>query len=276
MSDGPQGWPPVDADVKAWVEAAVTDLVDALEAFGLIGIWLHGSLAQGSYRRPKSDVDLLVVVEETLNEEARRMLARRLVELSGARPTVGGLELSVVRLEDARAGRFPMPFEVHYGDEHAGDILAGTWDFASGRTDEDLAAHVRSVRERGVTLVGPLPTEVFAPVPDEVFRASVDRDLRWILEGDHVVESPFYGVLNLCRGLWLHLEAGPWTVPSKEEAGTWALDVVPPEQGAVVRAALEAYRDSRTVDAEERRRAGREWDAEALLAFRDWMAEALC
>ena len=40
---------------------------DWLGAANVTGVYLHGSLATGSYYRPKSDIDLLIVVPDRLD-----------------------------------------------------------------------------------------------------------------------------------------------------------------------------------------------------------------
>lgn len=44
----------------------------------LTGGYLHGSLAFGSYFRPKSNIDVLAIIEHSLPAAQRRSLARSL------------------------------------------------------------------------------------------------------------------------------------------------------------------------------------------------------
>lgn len=60
-----QVWPECDEDIKKFVITLVERLRGEL-GNRLIGIYLHGSLAMGSYYRPKSDIDLIVVVNDRL------------------------------------------------------------------------------------------------------------------------------------------------------------------------------------------------------------------
>lgn len=272
-ADGVRGqrWPDCDPAVREWVEEATERLCGDLEP-GLVGAYLHGSLAAGAFHPPKSDVDLLFVVRGPLSPEVREHFTRRCVEVSRGRPLVGGLECSVVRARSAREVPHPMPFEAHFGEEHTADVLEGRIDYGVTRRDPDLAAHVQAVREVGTVLRGAPVEEVFGPVPRADFLDSVGRDLAWILEGDHLVESPVYGVLNLCRMLWVAESGSERLVPSKEEAALWALERIPPALRPVVRKALDAYRDRSWVDPGARTTAGRTWDPAELRAFRDAMA----
>ena len=76
-----QRWPNCDADVAAWVSGTVKSLCGELVA-DFVGAYLHGSLAAGSFYRPKSDVDLLFVVRGPLPSAARRVFAETCVHTS--------------------------------------------------------------------------------------------------------------------------------------------------------------------------------------------------
>lgn len=264
-----QRWPECDPDVSRFVER-VLEALRAELGDALVGVYLHGSLALGSYYKPKSDIDLLLVVRQALDFARRDRVSRLFLRLSEDRPTIGDVEVSAVTEHAARSFEHPMPFELHYSTSWNERIARGEVDYAEDRRDPDLAAHVTSVRESGVALLGPEPTEVFAPVPEEDFLDSILDDLEWIVEGDNILSSPFYGVLNGCRVLLVHTDRSR-RVPSKEEAALWALDYVPDEQRPIIRAALDAYRSSDPVTAETRQTAGRTWDRAPLLAFRDYL-----
>lgn len=265
-----QGWPDCESGVRAWIEAAVTAMANELGG-NCVGIYMHGSLAQGSYHPPKSDVDLLFVCHEPLSADDRKRFAQLCVERSAARPTVGGLELSLITAAAVQRPDHPMPFEVHFGDEHAEEILADLVEWTETKRDPDLVAHCQSVRERGIALLGPPIDRVFGPVPEADFWDSVLADLEWILEGEHILESPFYSILNACRTLMVRSGAYPGLVPGKWEAGVWAESILPAPHHTTVREALDAYQSGRALSSEERQTGGRVWDTQRLLAFRDYI-----
>jgi streptomycin 3"-adenylyltransferase len=128
-------------------------------------------------------------------------------------------------------------------------------------------------RARGVALLGPPPASLIGEVPHETFLDAVMDDARWIMKGG-IVESPFYGVLNLCRVLQLRLDE-PELPPSKEEGAMWAQVTLPAGHRPVVAAALECYRSDAPVDANLRRIHGHQWDEEPLLAFAAYAESAL-
>ena len=242
-----------------------------MESVGFVGAYLHGSLAAGGWFPPKSDVDLLVVVERALDPVARERLALTCVDVAAARPTLGMLELTVVRAAAAGAGHFPMPLEFRFREEDVASILAGTADCTEPAAELELAVHVRALREAGVSLAGPAVEDVFAPVPQACFLQAVEEDVSWILADEHILDTPVYGVLNLCRALWVVRRPGDRSTPGKAEAGHWAVEILPAHHRRLVLDTLDAHRDSRWVAPEHRRTAGRVWDAGALLSFRDDM-----
>src|SRR5215217_8008171 len=76
VTDRPgQRWPDCDADLHDFVQQTADALCERLGRL-LVGVYLHGSLAMRSYRRPKSDIDLLVVVRGRLDPTVRGAVAR--------------------------------------------------------------------------------------------------------------------------------------------------------------------------------------------------------
>lgn len=263
----PQGWHGADEDLREWVEA----IVDRLKQMEGAAMFLHGSLAMGSFFRPKSDVDLLVVVEHPLVETTRRALAVDLVELFERRPIIGGVELSVMRRDSLEFFAHPLPYEFHFSEKWVEDVRGG------GRgprgTDGDLAAHCTMTRLRGVALHGPAPTAVVSEIPREAYLDAVMDDARWIVDGG-IVESPFYGVLNVCRSLQLVVD-DPELPPSKDEGARWALRNLPSEHRPIVTAALECYRSRAEVPADLRFFHGHSWDEEPLQEYAAYAREVL-
>ena len=223
---------------------------------------------------PKSDIDLLFVVEEALTPDRRRSAARRLADLSDARPTVGDLEVSVVRARDVAHFRHPSPYEVHYSGDWKDRVRGDLLDYSMQRTDPDLAAHCAGIKARGVALAGLPVRQTFGPVPLDAVQKAIHGDLEWILQDDNLLESPFYGILNCCRVL--ALQVSDWqTQLSKDEGAAWALGHVPVEHHQVIRQAVECYHSAEPVDPAQRRTDGHSWDPSALRRFRDYVKETV-
>jgi len=262
-ADRPQSWADCDPDLRAYI-------LESLDATGLdtVGVYLHGSLAMQCFYRAKSDVDVLVVVPETLSEAERGQVARTLAQRSCDRPMLGDFELSVLTAAQAATHRHPRPFEVHYSAAWTEAVLADRVDYGIEHADPDLAAHITVVRQRGAVVGGPSPVDLFADVPHDDYLAAILADLEDVLSGQQLLSAPYYGVLNACRVL-ATLELGPGTVLSKQEGAVWARESLPAAHLPLVEQALEWYRSARPVTAEERDTDGHDWDAGALLTFRD-------
>ena len=266
----PQSWTDCDPDLAAFVTETSSLLAEILGS-QLVGAYLHGSLAMGCYHRPKSDIDLLLVTDGPLSPAQRRAAAHAGAERAALRPTIGDLELSIVRADKVGSFTHPHPFEVHVGTSWLTRIRADEVDWALDHTDPDLAAHCAVTRQRGIALSGPPPADVIGPVPPEAYLEAILDDLAWILDGHHILQSPYYGVLNTCRVLKV-LELGAETVVSKPEGADWALAHLPGVHRPIIEQALRCYRSAREVTEAERRTDGHGWDSQALLAFRAFAA----
>lgn len=264
----PQSWDNCDEDIKSFIDKLVAKLKSYLDN-NLVGIYLHGSLAIGSYYRPKSDIDLLVVVHNKLKPPEREIIAKIIAEHSLSRPTVGDAELSIILTETAKHIPVPVPFEVHYSSKLYEDIMFGNIDYIQDNFDTDLQAHLTWVIQRGVCLMGKPIKETFGNIDWQIFWDGVLDDYQWIISDENILETPFYGVLNICRTLQFFEEQSQ-ELHSKDEGGEWALKNLPREYHPIIQQALDAYRSPKQVDKLERRTNGEVWDREKLLAFRDY------
>lgn len=218
---------PLDSADAMQFAAGLARELAARHGGNLLGVYLHGSLAMGSYVPGKSDVDLLVVLHAPLSGEIRTQEISWLLQAS-SRLLPGGLEISYLVAADFSPRRDAWPYDLHFGESHRADVqqyLSGLapWPEAIGPgDDEDLPAHVTVVRARGCALYGPPPKSMFPPVPREHYLASVMADLDWGLM--HVAANPSYAVLNLARTL-RYLTDG--FIGSKQEGGEWLQGRVP-------------------------------------------------
>src|SRR5262245_53767104 len=235
----------VALDAPSHINAFLGDFVHAVQqqlTKNLVGIYLHGSLAMGSFNPTSSDIDLLIVVRETLELAAKKALAERLLQLSARAPRP--LELSVIVINNLQYFRHPSPYELHFSDSNKTDFVNATVDFAVARSDPDLAAHFVITKARGVCLCGEPIGHLFPDVPDPVYLDSIVGDFDWsyanVMQGPDTGDClvPVYAVLNFCRVLAFiqdHL------VTSKREGGQWALHHLPQHHAPVIQAALSDY-----------------------------------
>lgn len=226
----------------------------------LVGVYLHGSLALKCFNPQRSDLDLLVILNESMTVDTKRTVVGYLLKHSRSPHAI---EVSYLAPGDVKPWKFPTPFDLHYGEDHREayqmalkDESWRTWN-DERKTDLDLAAHIMVTRVRGITLVGPPATELFPDVPEADYRVSILADFDFARERIH--DNPVYAVLNMCR-VFQYLSRGGIT--SKDEAGQWALEALATEYQGVVAQALEVYRGQIW---------GREWNANALDRFAGYL-----
>ena len=134
-----QSWQTCDADIRAFVQRFIRLTTDWLGAANVTGVYLHGSLATGSYYRPKSDIDLLIVVPDRLDGGMAAGLNLAIARLAEKRPTVGSLEVSAMTADTAARVPIPTPYELHYSAAWHERVLRGEVSYGTGRTDGNTA-----------------------------------------------------------------------------------------------------------------------------------------
>ena len=226
----------------------------------LVGVYLHGSLAMGSFNPDASDIDFLVVTNTTLSPKERKELAQAMIRLAEKAPPKG-LEMSVIARGELLDFKHPTPFEFHFSNDWRERYQNDTFDYAQENlVDGDLAAHLTIIKARGIALYGQPIDAVFPDIPKQHYIASILADAREILED--MGSNPVYNALNLCR-VRAFLEAG--LITSKREGGEWALQHATPFQASIIQQALAEYTSSRK----------QEWNQPALQRFGQEMAALL-
>jgi predicted nucleotidyltransferase len=226
-------WPDAPPSVHRQLEAVVAAAREVL-GDGLIGVYLHGSLAMGGFNPSESDLDLLAVVRRPMTDDEKRRCWARLNRISGRkshrsrRMLPRSIEISFLTREQLDAWAHPARYDFRWAE---------IWRFrdAADQRDPDLATHVMVARMRGVALYGPPPADVLPDVPRADYLDSalthVDRNLaRRGLGIDDL--------LNAGRAMAAVVDGA---VFSKEEGGRWLLGHAPPALHGVVAAALAAY-----------------------------------
>ncbi len=223
----------------------------------LVGVYLHGSLAMGCINPEKSDLDLILVVENSPSFDEKCSFTNELLKLSKEAPKKG-FELSIVNREVCKPFQYPTPFEFHYSDGHKEAVLTDITAYIEKMqgTDKDLGAHFTVINRYGIPLYGPPVKEIFAPVPKKDYIDSIWFDVQNAFED--VLRDPLYITLNLCRVLGF-LKDG--LVLSKKTGGEWGIENLPEKYGALIKAAGDAYASGDGMHA----------DADTLLDFAQYM-----
>lgn len=206
----------------------------------LIGLYLHGSLAMGSFNLDSSDLDLLVVTAVKIPVEIKRQIAELLLQSSMApRP----IEISFLVEQEMHPFQHPLPFDLHYSEswrEKYERALANrewiTWNDAIQK-DHDLAVHLAVTLNRGICLFGKPAKQTFPSIPTQYYQASIIGDFKDAYTNR--ASMPVYFVLNACRVYAFQLEGN---ILSKDEGGLWGLRLLPAEYHHIIQQALDLYR----------------------------------
>lgn len=228
----------LSTDVPESVRALLEQIVDSLQLLlgdNLVGIYLHGSLAMGSFNPESSDIDFLIIVGSKLDVRIKRAIIHSLLELSKSVPK-NGLEMSIVLREELTDFKYPTPYELHYSNMWKEQYLADKVEYEKKNTDPDLAAHFVITKERGICLFGESIEKVFPKVPSQIYLESIMADARDIC--NTIYNKPIYGVLNLCRVLAFSKAE---LITSKAEGGQWALQHIDQRYHTLVQQALGDY-----------------------------------
>jgi predicted nucleotidyltransferase len=221
------------AGLDSVLEELVAGAVEVLED-DLCGVYMLGSLALGDFD-VHSDVDFLVVTHEPLSRSQEAGLREMHARLPEQEPEWSRhLEGSYV---DRRALRSLDP-------EHRPWLYVDNGSRAMEWSAHDNTAVMRwTLRERGVVLIGPVPTDLVDPVAADDLRREVNAALDsfppdpvWWAEGlDNAWAQP-YVVATICRMLFT-LDSGE--VASKRVALEWAAGALDAEWAPLIHQALD-------------------------------------
>jgi hypothetical protein len=182
---------------------------------GIVAAVLHGSLATEGYVPGRSDVDVLLVVEDPPSDD-QLLALRDLVIRLAPRAGDGGLDLHVLTRATAAALTEAPAVELYVGvhGHLPPEVLV--------RVDDPTSVpELATARAGGRSLVGPEPRLLLSPIPDDWLVARGDAYVaRWQELTDDAPMSEFM-VLTTCR-IWRFAVEGVHC--SKTEAGAWALD----------------------------------------------------
>ena len=228
----------IDSLIDDFVEQSKEILRD-----NLVGVYLHGSLVMGCFNPQKSDIDLIIVVDEPLSDPVKRAYMDMAVGLNSCGPAKG-IEMSIVLRKVCKPFVYPTPFELHFSSGHLEWYRENPDDYIRemNGTDKDLAAHFTIINSRGKCLYGAPVKDVFSEVPGCDYMDSLWYDIEGAIE--EITEYPMYLTLNLARVLAYKKEK---LILSKKEGGDWALKHLPSEYHPLIMDAMREYSESAEV-----------------------------
>jgi len=210
-------------EVTGMLDAVQSEIRDALRD-NLVGMYLRGSLALGDFIPDTSDIDILVVTERPISDAEFATLAALHAHIAALpHPYANRLEMAYIDRAAARGFESGLRHptlgqgETLVWSEHRDNWILERW----------------TVRECGLTLLGPDPRTLIDPISSDNLRAAVRTRLRdwadwadqpddpdWLLPRNHKA----YVVETMCRALATLASGELW---SKPRAVTWAMETLP-------------------------------------------------
>ena len=207
---------------------SVVDIWKRHMGANLIGVYLHGSIALNAFNPDSGDIDLLVVVKDSIEISTKLEIARDIIAIDRKpRP----LEMSAVKQTDAINWKTPGNCVFHYSDFWTDkylerfsnpdmEVYVADHEFP----DADVTSYIKLLKQCGIRLYGKEIEEVFSDVSDEDFWLAISADID---EYDfHAYNSRYLAsnVLILGRILSFKIEK---RILSKYEGGIWMIKNVP-------------------------------------------------
>lgn len=194
---------------------------------GLVAVYAHGSLSLGTFEDPKSDIDIVVVLDRPLNSlDPIRILHQDLIKEAGI---LSRLEVSYLPLEDFISQAPPLKPRPYYNQGQLTWAAYGPeWYF-----EQD------TLYRAGVLLAGKSLKDQLVPRSYPCLHQAALASLK---DWDHKLDQGslssayvVYGLLTLSRLYYLLEVKGQ---VSKQEAGRWMMDLVGLNHKKIIQAAM--------------------------------------
>jgi streptomycin 3"-adenylyltransferase len=187
----------------------------------IIGVYIHGSLSYGGYIKERSDIDILVIVNQTLDNDLREKITNSLGVLSEQFPNeVKNLELDILLSADIEKRLALLSGQYTFMDNHpvAPETLVGFW------------IELANTRENGIVLCGPEPKSVISEIGREMLIHANKEKLEDLQKNAVAWEK-----IDLCNQVYLLTQASrvlyslenALKLSSKQDALAWAVKNVP-------------------------------------------------
>ena len=144
------------------------------------GVILHGSLTLGDYVPGRSDLDLLVVIDDPLSDARLAALTEAMASRQAEAP--GPVDLRLVTRQVAASPTPAPPLEAYLRLTPSSGVRV---EERRHPAERDLAVELSVCRAHGRSLLGAAPAELLGEVPDRWVVAAGDAQLAaWQAIGD--------------------------------------------------------------------------------------------
>lgn len=185
----------------------------------LVGLYLYGSLASGDFDDSVSDIDLLAALADDLTDEDFAQL--------------DAVHNQLVHNHPERQDRIEIAYLSRHGlhtfktQASPIGIISPGEPFHIIQAGHDWSVNWYMVREIGVTLFGPPPTDIIEPISQtefvQVIRWHMAAWREWITDIERR-PAQAYAIITMCRGLYT-IRNGKQV--SKLQAAVWANTQLP-------------------------------------------------
>ncbi len=208
----------------------------------LVGIYLHGSIALNAFNPKSGDIDILVVVNNSLDIKTKLSIAKEIIEID-QKPCP--LEMSAILLKDAKEWKTPGNCVFHYSDfwtekyqEKLANQKAECYVVDNEFPDADVTSYIKLIGQSGIVLYGKEIFDVFGDISDDDFWAAISADID---DYDFHAYNPRYfasNVLILGRILSFKKEK---RILSKYDGGLWMIENVPEQLSYLPKLAMKIW-----------------------------------
>jgi hypothetical protein len=187
-------------DVNDLVGRLFTNVNDILQD-QLVGMYIHGSLANGGFDNA-SDIDVIAVTKDDISEETFAQLSSMHAEISRL-DSPWAIQLEAAYIPQRAFVRFDNSILYPHLDRGSDEVLHKI----APESDWPILCHI--LRERGITITGPDPKILIAPVSPNDLRLAVAEGMPiWV---SPIIANPSeinkrgyqsFFVLSMCRMLY--------------------------------------------------------------------------
>lgn len=180
-----------------------------------IGMYIHGSYAEGTFKWERSDIDIIVLINNKLSVIEKEQLLDLFVNNSEKCPKKG-IEISFLNIYSLNNEKHPFSYEFHYSPYWYSHIEENLCQIKTDRIkyDPDIASHIMNLWTHSVVIEGPEVANIFPKIKGSEFIDSIE---------DTLIDN-VDAIMNLCRK---HYYIRYGKLLSKYEGLTWAISEFP-------------------------------------------------
>jgi len=221
------------------VREQINNLVATLQQMlsdNLVGIYLHGSLALGSFHPTRSDIDVVVLTGQNMDLEVKHAIMACLLRLS---KMPCPLDIRFLVEHDLFPFHHPLPCDLSYSEtrreQYQQDLRSGNWKHWNDAIhyDPDLTIFLTVLHHHGICLYGKPLMEALPSIPEHDFREAIVNNFQ--VAREHPLQDLVSFVLNACR-VSAYLQRS--MILSKDAGGVWGLGHLPEQYHPLIHQAL--------------------------------------